>query len=507
MRLEEHEYWLTDLVHRLLIPAATMKNPGSEIVAMNSIALSATLVAALGAAAASNESAKPNIVVIVTDDQGYADISFNPHHPKEVSTPHMDVLAREGVFFSQAYVSGNVCSPTRAGLMLGRYQHRVGVYTAGDGGRGFDPAIPIFPAMLPDAYVSMAIGKWHLGLDEDTPELRWHAVNRGFDDFYGFMGRGAHDYFQLTRDYGLPLYRGKQHVDDKGYLTTRLTEEAVEFIERSKGRPFFLYLAYNAVHAPPQAPEEDVERFKRQFPELSDTRATLMAMLYHLDLGVGNVVQKLKETGAWQNTLMFFLTDNGGSKAMEANNGILRGFKGSNYEGGIRTPLVVSWPERFEGGRTIDTPVISLDILPTALGAIGTEPPAAVEFDGKSLLPLLMGKTTSHHQTLYWSSSPNGSDWAVRHGDWKLHALRDQRELLNLATDPSEADNLAKQHPEKVEELNALYDVWIAQMADPVDRSGTGSGKEAEKDTAREQKRKTKRAERQRQREQEKDEK
>src|ERR687894_641504 len=126
--------------------------------------------------------AAPNIVVIISDDQGYADISFNPHHPKEVSTPHLDALAKEGVFFSQAYTSGNVCSPTRAGLMLGRYQQRVGVYTGGDGGRGFDPKIPIFPSFLPEPYVSMSVGKWHLGLDDDFPELKWHAVNRGFDE-------------------------------------------------------------------------------------------------------------------------------------------------------------------------------------------------------------------------------------------------------------------------------------------------------------------------------------
>ena len=177
-------------------------------------------------------STKPNIVIILTDDQGYADISFNPDHPKEVSTPHMDELAREGVFFSQAYTSGHVCSPTRAGLMLGRYQQRVGIYTAGDGGRGFDPKLPIFPTFLPNEYTSTAIGKWHLGLDEDFPELKWHALNRGFSECYKFMGRGGHDYFKLqgvkSNDYA-PVYRNKKRLTDneyKGYMTTRLTEEA-----------------------------------------------------------------------------------------------------------------------------------------------------------------------------------------------------------------------------------------------------------------------------------------
>ena len=173
---------------------------------------------------------------------------------------------------TQAYTSGHVCSPTRAGLMLGRYQQRVGVYSAGDGGRGFDPKLPIFPSFLPKAYVKTAIGKWHLGLDEDYPELKWHAMNRGFDECYKFMGRGAHDYYQLkgasgTHDTG-PIYRNKERIDDEGYLTQRLSEEAVRFIKRHSARPFFLYLAYNAVHAPKQAPAEDIARFRKQFPNI-----------------------------------------------------------------------------------------------------------------------------------------------------------------------------------------------------------------------------------------------
>ncbi|HIF23748.1 MAG TPA: hypothetical protein EYQ27_18005, partial [Gemmatimonadetes bacterium] len=316
---------------------------------------------------------QPNIVVILTDDQGYADISLNPLHPEEVSTPHMDALAAESVVFSQAYTSGQVCSPTRAGLMLGRYQQHVGVYTAGDGGRGFDPELRIFPGFLPADYRSTIIGKWHLGLDDDYPELKWHAMNRGFDECYKFMGRGGHSYFDLRSDseskFAHPIYRGKQRINDEGYLTERLTEEAVAFIDRNKTQPFFLYLAYNAVHAPAEAPPEDIAEFKRRFPAISEERAILMAMLRHLDNGVGEVVGKLKSEGLFENTLLFFLTDNGGSKAMSANNAPLRGFKGSFYEGGIRTPFLVSWPERFAGGRTVDAPVISLDILPNALDA------------------------------------------------------------------------------------------------------------------------------------------
>ncbi len=427
-----------------------------------------SVVASLSVYSASSD--RPNIVVILTDDQGYADISFNANHPREVSTPHMDALANEGVFFSQAYTSGHVCSPTRAGIMLGRYQQRVGVYTAGDGGNGFDPKLPIFPAFLPEEYTSTAIGKWHLGLDSDYPELKWHAMSRGFDECYKFMGRGGHDYFKLQGVNGddyQPIYRNKARIQKdeyEGYLTTLLTQEAVDFIDREKDDPFFLYLAYNAVHAPAQAPREDIDHYKNKYPGISEKRAILMAMLYHLDLGVGAVVKKLKDEGLWENTLLIFLTDNGGSKAMDANNGILRGFKGSLYEGGVRTPWVVSWPARFKGGRVIDTPVISLDILPTALDALGVAAPTDTPFDGKSLIPLLTGETDTLHSELYFNSGEPKGEWAVRQGDWKAHGFKDKYELYNLADDPSEATDLAKKNPSKARELFQMHEVWRKEM-------------------------------------------
>lgn len=413
---------------------------------------------------------KPNIVIILTDDQGYADISLNPHHAAEVSTPKMDALAKDGVVFSQGYTGGPVCSPTRAGIMIGGYSQSVGVYTAADGGKGFDPKKTIFPGYLPDDYVSSAIGKWHLGVDDDYPELKWHALNRGFDECYKFMGRGGHSYFNLRSDvkgkFLGPIYRNKEQINDEGYMTTRLTEEAVAFIDRNKEKPFFLYLAYNAVHAPAEAPEEDIKAFQAKFPELSRERAILMAMLKHLDDGVGEVVGKLKREGLFDNTLLFFLTDNGGSKSMSADNSPLRGFKQSLDEGGIRTPFIVSWPSRFKGGRTVDTPIISFDILPTALDATGAMP-VTHDFAGKSLLPLLTGESTQHHDTLFWSIGPD-NEWAVRRGDWKLHWIKSRMELIDLATDPSEKMNLAESNPEKVKELSLAFDEWIESMPDPI---------------------------------------
>jgi arylsulfatase A-like enzyme len=347
--------------------------------------------------------------------------------------------------------------------MTGRYQQRAGIYTAGEGGSGLPLDERIFPQFLkPAGYTCGAFGKWHLGLTRPYSPLA-----RGFDEFYGFLGRGAHDYFDLDNP-DSPLYRGFEPIEDEGYLTTRLTDEATAFVKRHEDKPFFLYLAYNAVHAPKQAPDEDIRRFDTGDPD----RDILMAMLSHLDEGVGRVVRTLKDQGVWENTLLFFLTDNGGSKAMHANNTPLRGFKQQNYEGGIRTPFIVSWPARFKGDRTIDTPIISLDILPTALDAAGLPSPKERPFDGKSLLPVLSGKAETLHENLFWSEGGDSGEWAVLSGQWKLVAIRDQRQLFDLEADPSEQDDLAARHPEKVKQLTRLYDTWLDQMAEPMKVSG-----------------------------------
>jgi arylsulfatase A-like enzyme len=430
--------------------------------------------------------AKPNIVVILTDDQGYADISFNPDHPKEVSTPRMDALAREGVFFTHGYISGNVCAPTRAGLMTGRYQQRAGIYTGGEGGAGLPLKEKTFAQYLKEAgYVCGAFGKWHMGV-----EMAYHPLHRGFDTFYGFMGRGAHDYFALAgepSEFQHPMYRDLEEIKDKGYLTTRLTEEAVAFIRKNQSAPFFLYLAYNAVHAPAQAPEADIRKFDTGDPK----RDILMAMLLHLDRGIGAVVDTLKAGEIFDDTLLFFLTDNGGARAMRAHNAPLRGFKQDHYEGGIRTPFVVCWPKHFQGGRKLDQPVISLDILPTALAAAGAEGPDPGFFDGRNLLPLLTGATTGGHETLFWSEGGQSGEWAVRSGNWKLVAHGNTRELFDLAADPSEEHDLHTRHPEVVRNLEQKYDNWLESMAAPASgqpkrwNSTLPSGKRSKEERAR----------------------
>ena len=410
----------------------------------------------------------PNIVVIMSDDQGYADVSYNPLHQPEVSTPHIDKLAKSGVVCTSGYASGYVCSPTRAGAMTGRYQQRFGIYTAGQGGSGMPLDEVWIPTHLKQGgYVSGAFGKWHLGLTEE-----YNAVNRGFDYFYGFMGRGAHDYWDHDPNssikFGGPVFRNLEILEsEEGYITTRITEEAVDFIQREKDKPFFAYVAYNAVHAPAQAPEEDVAKFNTG----DETRDILMAMLYHLDLGVGEIVKTLKEVGVYDNTIIIYLSDNGGAGTMHANNAPLRGAKQYVYEGGIRVPFIVSWPGNLEAGSTCDVPVWSTDILPTALAVAGLDPlPGSKPLDGKNMLPALMGKTDRIHDALYWSSGSDGK-WAVRKGDWKYLFERGEVGLYNLKDDISESNNLKDQHPEKFQELEKLYADWFAEMGEPTSGS------------------------------------
>lgn len=425
---------------------------------MRRLLLSALLYALCVFALNSSAAARPNIIVIVADDLGYADVLFNPQHPKEVSTPHLDALAKAGVVCRQGYVSGHVCSPTRAGLMTGRYQQRLGLYTGGEAGSGLPMSEKIFPQFLkPAGYATAQFGKWHLG---PTPE--WSPAHRGFDEVFGFLGRGAHDYFKLD-DPEDPIYRGTNVVKETGYLTDRLGEETAAFISRNKGKSFFAYLAFNAVHAPLQAPADEIAKFNTG----SANRNTLLAMGKRMDDAIGRIVATLKREGVWENTLIFFISDNGGPLAQTANNTPLRAGKHSDYEGGIRVPFLVCWPAQLKPGES-QAVVSSLDILPTALAAAGLSAPADKPFDGINLLPILRGKTPAPTRNLFWCSGSDEGWWAVRSGDWKLVAQRAQVELFNLAQDVSEKTDLAKTMPDKVAALTKLHDDWLAQMAKPV---------------------------------------
>ncbi len=404
---------------------------------------------------------RPNIVLIVSDDQGYADASCYDH-PQEVSTPNIDRLARQGVRLTNAYASAYVCAPTRAGLLTGRYQQRFGFYTGGDSRTG----LPLSEVTLADllkkqGYATAVIGKWHVGIQPD-----YRPLKRGFDEFYGFLGHGGHDYFNLriTDDY-TSIYRNEKPINDTGYLTHNLTRQAVSFIQRHRNQRFFLYLPFNAVHWPLQAPQEYIKRFNTG----NKDRDIYLAMLACMDEGIGEVLDALKRTGADDNTLIIFFSDNGGAKKNFSNNGILRDYKQSVYEGGIRVPFIVRWPSKLPRAAVCDEPVISLDIMPTILSAVGAALPGDRVYDGKDMLPVLRRETKQPlHKALFFC---DGSDqWAVRAGKWKLLYRKGSLELYNLDIDISEKNNLASEQPNMLRQLKALYDQWRAQMREPISR-------------------------------------
>lgn len=402
--------------------------------------------------------APPNILVIVADDLGYADVGFNPQYKAEVATPHLDAIARQGVICRQGYVTGQVCSPTRAGLMTGRYQQRLGLYTGGEAGSGLPKTATIFPQFLkPAGYATAQFGKWHLG-----PTLEWSPAHRGFDEVFGFLGRGAHDYFRLE-DPEDPIYRGVTPVKESGYLTDRLGEETSAFLRKNADRPFFAYLAFNAVHAPLQAPAEEIAKFKTGNAD----RDTRLAMGKRMDDAIGAIVATLKEQGRWENTLTFFISDNGGPLAQSADNTPLRGGKHTDYEGGVRVPFLVCWPAKLKPGES-QAVVSALDILPTALAASGVAAPQEPPLDGLNLLPILSGEVPPPPRDLFWCNSAAEGWWAIRSGDWKLVNEKGRTGLFDLAKDPAEANNLAAQNPAQVAALTQKHDAWLATLPDPI---------------------------------------
>ncbi|MHC4178180.1 MAG: sulfatase [Planctomycetota bacterium] len=423
------------------------------------------LVAAGVAPEVRAQNRRPNIVLIVSDDQGYADASYH-HHPKEVSTPNIDRLARQGVQFTDGYASAWVCAPTRAGLVTGRYQQRFGFYMPGDSSVGLPPdEVTIADVLKRAGYATGVFGKWHLGT-----EPRCHPLRRGFGEFYGFLGRGAHDYFNLKRDpdnLHNAIYRNDTIIDDTGYLTDNLAREAVAFIQRRRQRPFFLYLPFNAVHWPLQAPAEDVKLFDTG----DENRDVYLAMLRRMDLAVGRVLQALEQTGLDGNTLLFFFSDNGGARKNFADNAPLRDYKQSVYEGGIRVPFIVRWPGELPKGTVCREPVICLDIMPTICAAVGADLPGDRIYDGKNLLPLLRGEAKGPlHEALFWHGA--STQWGVRMGKWKLLTNRQGAlELYDLRADVGETTNLARGHPEIVKRLRQAYTQWKSEMAPQLNKS------------------------------------
>lgn len=443
---------------------------------MRRITTAALILGVLGGAPATLDAGpkvkrKPNVIVLLADDLGYGDIGV--HGAKDIATPHIDSLARHGVRCTNGYVSGPYCSPTRAGLLTGRYQQRFGhefnpvLLGFGGKGQGLPQSEVTLAQMLRAAgYRTGIVGKWHLG-EEDV----FHPNNRGFDEFFGFLA-GQHSYFDAEDKRTGPLLRGKRAVPLKGYLTDVFAEEATGFIERHKDRPFFLYLAFNAVHTPMEAPEAALKPFAKT---ADPTRRTYLAMLARMDEAIGQVLAKLRELNLEEDTLIFFLSDNGGPTTKFApngsRNGALRGSKGDTWEGGIRVPFLIQWKGRLPAGKIYGPPVISLDIVPTATAAAGADR----NLDGANLLPFLEGKKQeSPHAALYWRF---GTQMAIRKGDWVLvrpslgkkeyENIAAKPMLFNVTTDISQEHDLAARHPERVRELQADWDRWNATLSEP----------------------------------------
>lgn len=414
----------------------------------------------LGDNSLSAQAGKPNILFIAADDLGYAELGVQGC--KDIPTPNIDSIANGGVRFTNGYVTCPVCAPTRAGWLTGKYQQRFGFEFNPGGAKQVEFGLPLNELTIAErlkklGYATGCFGKWHLGFREDL-----NPTKRGFDEFYGFLG-GGHPYLPGGRS---ALLRGLKPVEKFEFTTMDFAREAISFIERHKDKPFFIYLSFNAVHAPLQAPKEYIARFKQIE---NPTRRIFAAMLSALDDAVGMVLSKLRELGLEENTLIIFISDNGGpTRTTTSRNDPLRGYKGQVLEGGIRVPFLMQWKGRLPEGKVYEHPVISIDICPTILAAVGAEIPN--DLDGVNLLPYLIGKRQgAPHWALFWRF---GEQWAVRVGEFKLvcspKALgTNEPQLFNLAEDIGETTDLSKKLQEKVRELKAAYDEWNAKNIPP----------------------------------------
>jgi arylsulfatase A-like enzyme len=442
--------------------------------------LIACLVATLcmPAALLAADARQPNILVILADDLGYADIGV--HGCSDIPTPHIDRIAASGVRCTDAYANGAFCTPTRSALLSGRYQHRHGNEDL-DGRTG---PLPLSVTTLPDrlrtaGYTTCLVGKWHLGLaDGYTP------LDRGFGEFFGILG-GGHQYLPpksaadpgVRGAYNTPIQRNRAAVAENRYLTDAFGEEAAAFVERQRGatKPFFLYLAFNAVHTPLEASE----KYLAQFSGIADPRRrTYAAMLAAMDDAVGRVLAQLADTGALENTLVVFTNDNGGPTTRNAVNGSrntpLRGSKSETFEGGIRVPLLMQWPAVLPAGAIYSQPVITFDLTATALAAAGAN---ASNGDGLNLIPYLNGKADGPpHEALFWRSRTMSNNYAARIGNWKfVHSTEGDGKpgpnqtpardmLFDLASDVSEQRDLATEHPAKLADLKQRYETWSQEV-------------------------------------------
>lgn len=408
------------------------------------------------------ENLKPNIIVVLTDDQGWADVGFNGG--TDIPTPNLDRLASEGVVFTNGYVSHPYCSPSRAGLLTGRYQARFGhdCNMPYAGKNDASVGTPLSEKMISEAlkeqgYRTSAIGKWHVG---DHPDL--HPTQQGFDHWFGFAGGGMNYWGKpdgplktIVRN-GIPVPKSELH-----YLTDDFTDEAIRFINKKNEKPFFIYLAYNAPHAPDQATENYLKT--TEHIEYGG-RSIYGAMVNAVDTGVGKIDSTLVANNLKENTILIYLSDNGG-RGEHADNRPYRGYKGMLYEGGIKVPFFITWPKAIVKNQRYEKVISSLDIFPTVLKAAGGNIIKEEQLEGVNLLPYIQGKNNAvPHKELYWRSV-GGFEYAVRVDDFKLYKRANVKNLLlfDLKNDPFERRDISREHPEKIKKLQNSYEEWDAQ--------------------------------------------
>jgi len=416
----------------------------------------------LGIAAAP---ARPNIIIIVADDLGYADLGCQGC--RDIPTPNIDSIAANGLRCTAAYVSCPVCSPTRAGLLTGRYQQRFGhEFNPGPAQAASEQfGLPLTEVTLADrlkevGYATGLVGKWHLGY-----KPQYHPLKRGFDEFYGFLG-GAHAYLNNKAGDANPIYHGTTPLTESEYLTDALGRRAIAFVERHKNRPFYLHLTFNAVHLPQQA----TEKYLRRFENIPDpTRRKMAAQLSAMDDAIGGVIARLKEIGAYENTLIFFISDNGGPTPRNGSkNTPFSGTKGQVREGGIRVPFLLQWNNRLPIGKTYPNPLIALDIHATCLAAADWDGQIAPDkrLDGANLLPFLRGEQEGlPHDKLFWRFGPQS---AVRDRRYKLERINGIEQLYDLDSDPGEKQDLLSHKPEVAKVLRDAWATWNAQLVEPL---------------------------------------
>ena len=506
------------------------------------IATSSMLVAPAVFAGGSPE--KPNVLLIVMDDLGTGQLDFaidsldtSKLNQRPVplryqgdinkmvaaaqqSMPHVTKMASEGIKMTNAFVAHPVCGPSRAGIFTGRYPASFGTYSNDDAMMGIPLDIKLLPELFQEnGYATASIGKWHNAkvvkkpkIAEEkqtrdyhdnmisTPEPGYAPNERGFDYGYSYYASGAALWNSPS------IWRNNENVPSAGYLTHNLTDETINFIEASKDKPFFINLSYSVPHIPLEqaSPKKYMEKFDTGNTEANKYFAALNAA----DEGIGQIIAKLKETGELENTIIFFISDNGAvHESPMPMNGMDKGYKGQMYNGGIHIPFIAYWPGHIPAGKQSDALVSALDILPTALQSANISIPTEMKVDGKNIMPLLTGKTeASPHQYLYWTGpgtkhysednqafwhgywdwitynreappeNPNleklsKGSWAIRDGEWALYFYDDGKtnfQLFNDKLDPAESQDLAAKYPEKVKTMKAAYYSWVKNKPKPV---------------------------------------